>query len=163
MSKERDIPINPEKGIDPRPTYCRRCKCDTNELIVGDNRLMRHKTLEQTAITPRGTTSQTAKKLGWLPGEYSVEPVPEGKLPATEYCDSCKDELVEWYKLAKAGGVLFTCTVCNRNGVILAGDYADTIREEIGATPGEPCGVEFVECFQHHTAKDQDDSDSEKG
>jgi hypothetical protein len=123
---------------------------------------MRHKTLEQTAITPRGTIKQTAKKLGWLPGEYSVEPVPEGKLPATEYCDSCKDELTEWYEIVKKGGVLFKCAECRAEGVIRPCDYAKMIRAELGVKAPDPCGVEFESCVQHQT-EDQDDSDNEKG
>lgn len=152
------IPINPKKGLDPRLTFCGRCGCDTNELIVGDNRLMENSE-GQKAIAPRGQTRSVAKKLGW--GHYTVTEVPEGRLPATEPCDSCNAELIEWNEIAKAGGVYFQCDECKCSGMIKPSEYATVLREYTGTGPDDPCGVTFETC-KMHTAN-QDDSDNKKG
>ncbi len=154
-----NIPINPKKGLDPRLTYCGRCGCETNEIIIGDNRLMEN-TDGQKALAPRGQTTQIARKLGW--DHYTVNEVPEGKLPATEPCDSCKAELIEWDEIAKAGGVYFRCDECKQSGMIKPSDYATVLRKHTGTEPNDPCGVTFETC-RMHTTEDQDDSDDKKG
>ena len=148
MMPSGQIPIHPTKGLDPRLTYCRRCKCKTNERIVGDNRLMTA-TDGQTAIAPKGQTTQIAKKLGWTPGSYTVKEVPPGRLPATELCDSCNEELAQFDEIVKAGGVHWRCLDCGLSGTIGKSDYADMLRDYMEIKPPVPCGVEFETCKEH--------------
>lgn len=150
------IPLTKDGGLDPRLTFCPRCKCDTNEIVIGDNRLITHNNGE-TAITPRTRVNQTIKKLGWSRSDCRVGILPEGKVPATDYCDSCKEELEEYSSIVKNGGVYWRCQTCSREGVIKPSEYADLVREAANIPAPDPCGVEFTSCNEHGGENDLSD------
>lgn len=144
-----NIPLTKDGGLDPRLTYCRRCGCEANEIIIGDNRLLKNEQANQTVLAPRNRIRQIAKDMGWAAGSYSVEKVPDGPLPATEFCDSCKKETAEFEEVVKAGGVYWRCTECTLSGVIRKSDFATHIRELSKVAAPEPTGVDFATCDEH--------------
>lgn len=141
--------LNPDHGIDPRQTFCRRCKCETSEIIVGENRLMINTGTGQTALAPKDQIQKVAEKLDWSEGDYSVSLVPPGRLPATDFCASCKKEVAHFETVVAAGGVYYQCLDCKSQGVIADSEFAKMIREKNGIAPPEPCGVEFEDCSLH--------------
>lgn len=142
------IPLTKDGGLDPRLTYCPRCGGECNEIIVGDNRLITHSS-GQKAIAPRGKTSKVMKQLGWSRSDCQVGMVPEGRLPATQPCDSCNKELEEWGKIVADGGVYWQCASCDKTGVVLPSEFANLVRAKHGIDPPGPCGVEFMTCDEH--------------
>lgn len=144
-----DEPLNIGSGDEPRQTYCRRCECEMNEIIVGDNRRLVNKTTQQIALVPKDRVEELAEKLGWDILNCSIEMVPPGKLPASEYCDSCKAEIAEFESVIEAGGVYWRCLECNKGGVVAKSKFADDVRLMTGIETPEETGVEFSSCTEH--------------
>jgi len=140
--------LHPEKGSDPRLTFCGRCKCNMTELVEGNNYLMIHSSGRR-VLAPKGESAQIAQKLGWDPGSYSIDAAPEGRLPASTLCDSCNKELKKFAKVVKAGGVYWACATCQLTGVIAKSAYADLVRTEAQIKAPNPTGVEFPSCEEH--------------
>jgi hypothetical protein len=71
-------------------------------------------------------------------------------VPSQEPCDKCKDQLVVWDELVKAGGVAFRCKTCTIEGVITEDHaFAKMVREQSKQPKPAPLGVAFDNCEQH--------------
>jgi len=82
-------------------------------------------------------------------GQLHSEGSTPGRLPATELCDSCNEELAQFDEIVKAGGVHWRCLDCGLSGTIGKSDYADMLRDYMEIKPPVPCGVEFETCKEH--------------
>jgi len=111
----RGIPLHKERGLDPHLTFCRRCGGDANELTVGELRKAEYAPGQWTYAN-RGQTTEQGKvmeKQGVIDNRYNLswEEVPEHeRVPAMEFCDSCKKEVKEHKALVADGGVYVKCT-----------------------------------------------------
>lgn len=144
------IPLHPDRGLDPHLTYCPRCHNETQEIIVGDNRKLTNNRTGQVALCPRDKVTKTMRELGWHPSDVDkLEVEPNERLPASDLCDTCKDELTEFGKIVAAGGVHWRCADCHREGVIHKSAFAEAVREANKTPAPDPCGVEFPACEEH--------------
>ena len=154
-----NIPLHPKRGLDPHLTYCQRCGGEASELTVGDVRKITN-TGEGTdhgkvAYANRGETRKLADKLGW--NNYSVDEIPEGeRLPASEPCEGCREELAKFKAVVEDGGVYWSCKECHQSGVIKPSDYANAVRKSAGVEKPKPVGVAFDVCKDHATQEQSD-------
>ena len=149
MSK---IILHPEKGVNPRLSYCRRCGEECQELfLIGTSSHVF--TCDDCGIQHLGRRATIFKQTcnvkvdghrcnGHL--THVRELGDNEKLPATEPCDSCKEELAEHAKIVADGGVYWRCGDCKAEGVVLAeAPFASYLREQYKKPTPESFGVEF--------------------
>lgn len=149
------IPLHKERGLDPHLTFCPRCGGEGAAVTVG---AMRKAQLEtgQWAYANVGQTEEMGRKLekaGAMGSRHSLLWVELGereKVPDSDPCPKCQEDLKQQREEVEKGGVYFRCSICGASGVIRAEvPYAEAVRIAYGKTNGEPCGVEFDECSQH--------------
>jgi hypothetical protein len=148
-----DIPLDPEKGLDPHMCYCMRCGNDTNSLTVG---ALRKATLSDGRVVyaQRGAGQRKTRadlhKQGINERLEWKELDEREKVPDPNFCDSCREELQKWADIVREGGVYFRCKECSANGVIYGDtDVARATRESLDVQAPDPCGFEFSSCEQH--------------
>lgn len=128
------IPLDPKLGVNAKLTFCRRCGGEARELmLIGSNKGIYKCAAGHTMFgrptpnTSSGDCPSCGRLTSWTKtgeiGEYD-------KLPSSEPCDSCKEELAEHEKLVDQGGVYVKCVDCGVQGVAKPGtNYAKFIRE----------------------------------
>lgn len=148
------ITLHKERGVNPRLTYCPRCRNDANELLLLGDR--EYKDICQdcgmvhfggAAIGRNGRRCQKCDSLR-LKREEIAE---HEKLPASDICDACKEEIKTLQGEVAVGGIYWRCVDCRAEGVLKAStDMAKAVREEQGpeyaVKPDEAakaCGVEW--------------------
>lgn len=165
MNDNDTIPLDPGEGLDPRLTYCPRCHGEGKGIAIGAIRKLIGPGGE-VAYAQRDKVAQVRKamyeKLQTNPQQIKVEKLGEfEKVPDSEPCDKCQQELQEFDEIVKAGGVYWNCVTCHLSGVIKASQFAESVRESAGVAPPNPVGVQFESCQQHedllggNTEKDQ--------
>lgn len=143
MSREGSITLHPKLGVNPRLTFCRRCKKPTDELILAGRR--NHKVICSCGLELYFAPLKS-KCPGCGSGLYGAKRVELSefeRVPAMEMCDACKKESQELEDAVAAGGVYFNCENCHASGVIRKSPFADMVREKSGVPAGKPCGVTF--------------------
>jgi len=147
-----DIPLHPERGLDPHLMYCQRCGEDTGSITVGD--VIRRKMQDgRILLANRGEGVSSAIQAGYTKQDYynaEIIPIKEGeRLPDTSVCAECDAELTMQKGIIEAGGIAFRCTMCHQEGVIRKSDFADGVRKSAGIEAPIPVGVEFTRCAEH--------------
>ncbi len=149
------IPLDPEKGLDPHLTYCPRCGGEANELTIGAVRKAKLPN-GQWVYASRNRLHEVRKELEKQYGYLNLkwEPLDEyEKVPASDVCDKCKEELATFDDVIKSGGVYFKCKECGATGVIKYNDgtkeFCDAVRKTAGVPFGRPVGVELEKCEEH--------------
>jgi len=144
------IPISEKGGIEPHLTFCTRCGGETQELTIG---VVFEATLHdgRKLYYNRGQQRQALRSAKLDRSDVaSTRHVEENeKLPASQPCKSCMDELKEHAEIVKAGGIYWKCGDCGQSGVIKKTKFADMIRKAHKIEAPKSCGVEFVKCKEH--------------
>lgn len=138
------IKLHPEKGVNPKLTYCPRCGGPGRELILvgADEGVYKCSSCEITVFGYGHGTCPSCKKSHVLKRERMIGE--HEKLPGG-LCEKCEKEEAEHKAIVEAGGVYFRCVDCGVSGVIKAtAPVAQVARAELKVpTPGL-CGVEFT-------------------
>lgn len=138
------IRLHSKLGVNPKLTYCPRCKGESNELVLVGADDGKYKCRScglhiygyGKGKCPKCDAGHTLERIG------TVEE--HERLPATRPCDGCRAELDEHGKVVAEGGVYFKCKDCNATGAIRASaPLAGAVREKAGVAAPAPCGVEF--------------------
>ncbi len=153
------IPIHPDRGIDPHLTFCPRCGGEGRGLTIGH--------LKKAEVEPgkyvyanRGQTHKTRKELekqGYH-GHLHWEDVDEyEKVPDSDVCKKCEEEQDEWKAEIDRGGIYWQCASCSLRGVIKHNaEICRTVREQMKIPAPQPCGLEFEKCEEHGGAHDEE-------
>lgn len=139
-----NIPLHPERGIDPHLCFCPRCGGESNSLAVGHILKAEHE--GQTYYANRGQTRKVSQQLG---ATLHWEQVEEGERIPGAVCDACEKELAMQKQVVNEGGIYFQCKECGQRGVIRACNFTEKVREHMKIAAPEPCGVEFNFCVEH--------------
>lgn len=132
-------------GVNPVLTYCPRCGGETSELILaGACSVYQCDACKQKIVGKRPKECPKChvkgdgyfRRLGEFDGSHD-------KLPATEPCEKCKEEIAQHKKIVADGGILWRCRDCNSEGVIRYSELAHDVRVALKIPPPAPCGVEF--------------------
>jgi len=162
---ERQIPIHPERGLDPHLTFCPRCGGETNGLTIG---VIRKAEIPngQLVYAQRGSEQKMRKRLleqGMISDHERLDWRELGeneRVPDSSVCEQCKTELTDWADLVKQGGCYFKCNQCGCNGVINPGsEMAAAVRKATGKPPPQPCGVAFETCDSHKATIEEETDD----
>ena len=158
MKDNTEIPIHPERGIDPHLCCCEACGGEVNGIVLG---VLFKGEVSNGAITyanrgaARRKSNREIEKAGfsveWSEVTDTLERIPSG------LCDSCEEkqtaENEAFEAIVKAGGCLFVCKQCGKRGAIRCGDhnraFIDQAREHLGVAFGDKFGLEFVKCTEH--------------
>lgn len=159
------ITLHKDLGVNPRLTFCARCKGETNEIALPG--IHNHKLVCRCGYELFfGRTSQNCPACGgnnWTRKTLgNMERVPAGEL-----CDSCKKEVTELEAAVAAGGVYFQCEKCGSSGAIRASPFATLVRERLKCPTG-PCGITYSkdaeqECPACQMKKDNSPNASKEG
>lgn len=154
------IPLHPDRALDPHLCYCPRCGGESNSLTIGHlKKALISRTPDgkpvsgekQYVYANRGKTTQTAREMekkGWTIGMW--EEVEEHEKVPGDICDDCCSELAEWDQIIKNGGIYWRCKSCEKQGVIKpSAPICKAVREEAGIEKPDPIGIEFDTCVQH--------------
>lgn len=155
---KRSITLHPKLGVNPHLTYCPRCGGEANELMLIGNRTNIVECPNCDAKIIGGLkTGEKCPKCQYCAhfgdSSRSVGQIGEhDKLPATDVCDKCKEELETFKKEVEAGVIYFKCKCCPLTGVIKGHTrLAKAVREKSGIKAPNPVGIEFDDCKQHTT------------
>jgi len=147
-----NIPLHPERGLDLHLTSCPKCGGDAEELTLGALRKA-EVTKGQYVYANVGKTSRTAQdlirnKVIDYASQLHWEPVEENeRVPASQPCKACMDEMEEHAAVVKEGGVYFKCLECSRTGVLKANSQLSIdIRSHAGIHAPDPIGFEHEGC-----------------
>lgn len=155
------IPLHPDRALDPHLTFCPRCGGEGRGLTIGH--------LKKAEVEPgkyvyanRGKTTQTRRDLekqGYH-GYLSWEDVDEHeKVPDNDVCAACESELKEWEGEIARGGIYWQCKSCSLRGVIKHNaPVCDLVRTEMGIDKPAPCGIEFDKCEEHGGAQNEEET-----
>jgi hypothetical protein len=142
-----NIPIHPERGLDPHICACRKCGKETGAMTVGHMKVLVNNTGR---IKTYFSTDQAGRALDIQePGDH-IREVGEHESVYIGLCDECESEEKEHHSIVKEGGVFWKCKECHRDGVIKKSGFADHIRSHMGIEAPKPCGVEFEKCSEHN-------------
>lgn len=109
------LTLHPEKGLNPRLTFCPRCGNDTDEIIL----------------------LGASKAFGDV-ADYE-------RIPALEFCNTCKEELALFEAEVAKGGVYWRCSTCRNSGVFTSDSLiAKKVRDISGIKSPKPCGIDFT-------------------
>jgi hypothetical protein len=162
-----DIPIHPERGLDPHLLVCQRCGESTG-VTVGELRKAQMKKPGDKKPTwlyaPRSQTRKAeaeAEADGYRVGAWIAVQEAE-RVPDPFPCQSCAAELQMFEAIVAAGGVHFRCATCHFTGVLRGeSPYAQAVRRSAGIEAPEPCGVEFENCADHTPSTEGNDNAKE--
>lgn len=145
------ITLHPTRGVNPKLTYCPRCGGEANELLLIGNReyirkcrgcgqmLIGFATMEACPGCHDRGPHEVYKRIG----EHD-------KLPASQPCDACKEEMKQHAEIVANGGVYWQCDECGRRGVIKAeSPMSAAVRNQMKIEAPEPCGIKFEKCKSH--------------
>ena len=141
------IMLHKEKGINPYMSYCQRCGGEAEELLlIGAN----DKVYQCTKCSKKyigktfSRTCQDKSCNGYLKYIGHLE---DGiRLPASEPCNACQQELKEHKEEVAKGGVYWQCNKCGSSGVIKAtSGFSAEIRKVHNIFAPEPCGIDFTD------------------
>lgn len=138
------IRIHPEKGVNPKLTYCPRCRGDARELILvgADEGVYKCSSCDITVFGYGHGTCPSCKAERTLRRERTIGD--HEKLPG-DLCEKCETEVKEHNAVVAAGGVHFRCADCGISGVIRASaPLAKMARKQLKVEAPKPCGVEFT-------------------
>lgn len=148
------ITLHPEKGVNPLMTFCRQCGEDAEELMLVGDREYAEVCVECGLYSlggrpTRGKCPKCERNNGWSRKPLS-DFMHNGKLPAMEPCNKCRElNKAENEEVAK-GGIHFRCTDCGSAGAVRGhAELAKGVRKHFNlAEPDDngvypPCGVEF--------------------
>ena len=139
------ITLHPTLGVNPRLTFCQRCRGEANELLLLGN--------QDSVYTCEGCgqphIGRPAKGRCVTCDSYAVKKTrtldEHERLPASSPCDSCLKEIEEHRAVVAAGGIYIRCADCRAEGVIKSSSpLAAEVREAHGTAAPEPCGIEFT-------------------
>lgn len=141
------IRLHKEKGLNCFMSFCPRCYREAEELfLVGanDSVYQCNKCKKMHIGRPSGAKCMTKGCRGSLSFERKLE---EGeRLPASEPCKSCQQEIREHKIEVSKGGIYWKCDKCNYNGVIKAeSKFAEHFRKKNNIFAPDPIGVDFTE------------------
>jgi rubrerythrin len=137
------ITLHPTKGLNPRMLSCVQCGESSGIILLGidddfhvcPNCNMKHLGKRPPKCGKCSYSMRGAKK----------EPVPETPLPQG-VCNDCEAEDQRLHDIVRNGGVYFRCLKCKRAGVVKDdAPFAAMVREKMGISAPDPCGVEFTE------------------
>jgi hypothetical protein len=142
------IRLSPKFGINPTLTFCPRCGGDANELVLaGDSRVYECEQCKQRIVgtsRPKFCPRCGNKSHGMFKLIGPWEGSPGNRLPASEPCEKCKEEIELHKAEVDKGGVYWKCIDCHSEGVVKAGTpFASMVREKVGIPAPKPAGVEF--------------------
>ena len=142
-----DLILHPEKGVNPRLTFCMQCGGDGEDLIMLGANESKYTCPECGCVhygrpdkRQCGQCGQHFHRDNWRRekiGEYE-------KLPASRPCALCREKNEECAKVVAEGGIHWRCKDCGSAGAIrAASELAIDIRKQMGIEAPAPCGVEF--------------------
>lgn len=139
------ITLHPERGVNPRMTYCPRCGKDANELVLLGARERKVTCPGCGCVNFGAGTGGDCGNCGRPLWNGEVGTIGEHeRLPATEPCNECRKELDLHAAVVAEGGVYWKCRDCKKSGVIYGSSgLAQAVRKTMGIEPPAPCGVEF--------------------
>ncbi len=137
-----DIPLHPEKGVNPHMTVCPGCGKEGDEIIlVGANNCV----LECQACNKKQLGKKRARKCltcGAQELHFVREMDDTERLPSL--CEECADMEKKAADAVKEGGVFWKCKDCGAGGAIMAeSELAQNVRKELDMEPPKPCGIEL--------------------
>lgn len=140
--------LHPKLGVNPVLTYCPRCGGDAPELVLaGDAWVYECSDCKQKMVGEHPENCPKCKtKMQYV---RSYEPEFGERLPASQPCDKCLEEIKLHKQIVAEGGVYWKCADCKAEGVIKPNEFTEKVREKLHmeAVPGveaAPCGVEFT-------------------
>ena len=124
------IPLHPEKGVNPRLTFCPNCGGEGREIMLIGNREKVYKCAFCHVTIFGHRQSEPCPKCKDLgPHEFVRKIEDEERLPGG-LCEACEKEKNEHDAVVAAGGIHFKCASCKITGVIKASsELAKTVRE----------------------------------
>lgn len=136
------IKLHPEKGVNPKLTFCPRCGGDARELILvgADEGVYKCGECDITVFgyghgeCPKCKSTRRLSKVRTI-GEHE-------KLPGGP-CEKCEKEMAEHDAVVAAGGVHFKCIDCGVVGVIKDSPFAKDVRKKLKIEAPMPLGIEF--------------------
>jgi len=151
-----NIPLHKDRGLDPHMTYCTRCKGDAEELTIGH---VKEVTFPDGKVAYYNVGNLTKliddiKRNGGPDygryGHQTRDVEEREKLPASQPCNKCKEEMKAHMKLVAEGGVYWKCKMCSYEGIVKPGtELAKHVRKEMKIEPPKPCGLMFQKCDEH--------------
>ncbi len=155
MTKEKELTLHPEHGVNPRLTHCPRCGGKSNGLVMLGIRSyvdqcsscgMRHYGgADKKRCQSCGSRSLSRRELDL----HETVPGP--------LCAACEESDKDIEKVIAAGGILVRCKVCGMQGALLYDNHkelCDEVRQKSGVPFGKPCGLELESCDQHGGKKE---------
>lgn len=141
------ITLHPKLGVNPRLTFCPRCKGDTPELVlVGVND--RVHTCADCGRTCYGFKDHERCPVSSCKGPLRFERRLDDheRLPSDRPCEGCCEEIAKMDVIVDAGGVYFRCENCAAEGV-LGHEHPSAIeaRERSGIASG-PLMIHALSC-----------------
>jgi len=145
-----NIPISKEGGLEPHLTFCLRCGGDGDELTIG---VLKKAQLDngQWLYANRGEVKRAERsviKQGYKGHISPWQPVLEcEKVPASQPCKSCQEEIIAISEVVEAGGVFLRCAECGLQGALRPeNELAKDVRKESGIMAPDPVGYEHEGC-----------------
>lgn len=146
------IPLEPgDNPLHPRLTTCPICGDEGTGLVIGAIRKVELNGKWYYAQV--GSAHKVKKELigaGLMHYGESLhwEKLEENeKVPDSEPCKKCQDQISIEHEVIKAGGIYFKCSKCGIHGVIKAGaDVSKGVREHSGIKAPNPVGIDFDGC-----------------
>lgn len=139
--------LHKEKGLNPKMTYCPRCRKETDEIVLLGNR---NNVLTCPWCGTRNYGSTTKDSCGACKNSLQsaeVKEIGEFERVPGSLCDECQQELKEFDEEVKKGGIYWRCK-CGAMGVIKASsEYAQEVRREAGIPAPSPIGVDLTDCW----------------
>jgi hypothetical protein len=137
------IKLHPEKGVNPKLTYCGRCGGPGSELVlVGADEWVY--TCSSCSTTVFGYGSGTCPKCQETRTLNRVRKMEDNEKLPGGLCEACEKEVAEHKAVVEAGGVYFMCEDCGVEGVIKGtAPLAKMAREKLKVEAPKPLGVKF--------------------
>jgi hypothetical protein len=139
------IPLHPQKGLNPRLAYCPRCGEETNEIaMLGANDKIyecegghQHLGVPTDGICSGCGHHTTFRFLRHLEDHE--------RLPASQPCVSCQEEIKTFEKVVAEGGVYIQCKDCGMQGVLKKENpLCAQVREKMNVPAPGPVGLELT-------------------
>lgn len=143
------LTLHPVEGVNPRLTYCYKCKKDTDEIyLLGNiNTLFSCCNCNTQHVgKPKNRKCHncgTRFSTTWARRELKTGE----RLPSTSPCDDCQQLSKKLKDVVENGGVYFECSSCKSTGVLIPeSEIAKTVREYSGIEAPDPVGYVTDSC-----------------